>query len=141
VSDGEHYVTLLLAEIDTQKRTVRFVNCGHNPALLFRADRGRVIRMNSSCPPVGMFSEETCEVASSGLSPGDVLVLYTDGVTEAQNRAGEEFGSQRLSDFVRRGSSGSAEELMRGIVHSAADFSGDAGFSDDVTVVVVKCVF
>lgn len=141
VSDGEHYVTLLVAEIDTQKRTVRYVNCGHNPALLFRADQGRVMRMNSSCPPVGMFSEESCELASSGLSSGDVLVLYTDGVTEAQNRLGEEFGSQRLSDFVRRGSSGSAEELMNGIVHSAADFCGDVGFSDDVTVVVVKCIF
>ena len=141
VSDGEHYVTLLLVEIDTHKRTVRFVNCGHNPALLFRADRGRVIRMKSSCPPVGMFSEESCELASSDLSAGDVLVLYTDGVTEAQNRLGEEFGSQRLSDFVRRGSSGSAEDLMNGIVRGAADFSGDAGFSDDVTVVVIKCIF
>lgn len=141
VSDGEHYVTLLLAEIDTQKRTVRYVNCGHNPALLFQADKGRVIRMESSCPPVGMFSEESCELAFSGLCSGDVLVLYTDGVTEAQNRLGEEFGTQRLSDFVRRGSSGSAEELMNGIVHSAAEFSGEVGFSDDVTVVVVKCVF
>ena len=141
VSDGEHYVTLLVVEIDTQKRTVRFVNCGHNPALLFQAHRGRVVRMNSSCPPVGMFSEESCDLASSDLSPGDVLVLYTDGVTEAENRLGEEFGSQRLSDFVQRGSSGSAEELMSGIVHAAADFSGDVGFSDDVTVVVVKCVF
>lgn len=141
VSDGEHYVTLLLVEIDTQKRTARYVNCGHNPALLFRADQGSVIRMSSSCPPVGMFSEESCELASSRLSSGDVLVLYTDGVTEAQNRLGQEFGSQRLSDFIRRGSSGSAEELMNGIVHSAAEFNGDAGFSDDVTVVVVKCVF
>lgn len=141
VSDGEHYVTLLLAEIDTQKRTVRYVNCGHNPALLFRADQGRVIRMNSSCPPVGMFSEESCALASSVLSSGDVLVLYTDGVTEAENRLGEEFGSQRLSDFVKRGSSRSAEELMNRIIQAAADFSGDVGFSDDVTVVVVKCVF
>lgn len=141
VSDGEHYVTLLLMEIDTHKRTVRYVNCGHNPALLFQADQGKVIRMNSSCPPVGMFSEEFCELASSNLAPGDVLVLYTDGVTEAQNRLGEEFGSQRLADLVRRSSSASAEDLMNNIVHGAAEFSGDAGFSDDVTVVVVKCVF
>jgi len=71
---------------------------------------------------------------------GDVVVFYTDGITEAENRFGEEFGMQRLSARVRRGSSLSAEDLMVDIYDSAADFCGDS-FNDDVTILVVKCNF
>jgi phosphoserine phosphatase RsbU/P len=141
VSDGERYVTLLLTEIDTHKRTLRYVNCGHNPALLFRAKAGTLTRMNSSCPPIGISPEEICELASTDLITGDVLVFYTDGVTEAQNQLGEEFGTERLSDLVRRGSSLSAEDLMNDIFSSAANFCSEAGFNDDVTILVIKCNF
>jgi sigma-B regulation protein RsbU (phosphoserine phosphatase) len=71
---------------------------------------------------------------------GDVLVFYTDGVTEAENRLEEEFGMERLSATIRRGSSLSAEDLMISIYNSAADFCGD-DFGDDVTILVVKCNF
>jgi phosphoserine phosphatase RsbU/P len=141
VSDGERYVTLLLAEIDTHKRTLRYVNCGHNPALLFRAQAGTLTRMNSSCPPIGISPEEICELASADLITGDVLVFYTDGVTEAENRVGEEFGTERLSAVVRRGSSLSAEGVMTDIFSSAANFCSEVGFNDDVTILVVKCNF
>jgi serine phosphatase RsbU (regulator of sigma subunit) len=138
VSDGSRYVTLLLAEIDASKRTVRYINCGHNPALLFRAQTGTVTRLESSCPPIGMFSGEICEIASEDLVVGDVLVFYTDGVTEAENRAQEEFGMDRLCNVIRHGSSLSAEELMRDIFNSAANFCSEVGFHDDVTILVVK---
>jgi sigma-B regulation protein RsbU (phosphoserine phosphatase) len=141
VSDGERYVTLLLAEIDTHKRTLRYINCGHNPALLFRAHTGKLTRMDSSCPPIGISPEEICELASADLIAGDVLVFYTDGVTEAENRVGEEFGTERLSAVVQRGSSLSAEGLMTDIFISAANFCSEVGFNDDVTVLVVKCNF
>jgi len=140
VSDPERYVTLLLAEIDTRKLVIQYVNCGHNPALLFRPNAGTLTRLNSSCPPIGLSPEETCELASVDLLAGDVLVFYTDGVTEAENRLGEEFGMERLSATVRRGSSLSAEDLMRDIHNAAADFCGD-DFNDDVTILVVKCDF
>jgi sigma-B regulation protein RsbU (phosphoserine phosphatase) len=140
VSDGERYVTLLVAEIDAHKRTLRYVSCGHNPALLFRAKTGTLSLMNSSCPPIGLSPEEICELSSADLSPGDVVVFYTDGVTEAENRFGEEFGMQRLSATVHRGSSLSAEDLMVDIYNGAATFCGD-NFNDDVTILVVKCNF
>ena len=140
VSDSDRFVTLLVAEIDAQKRTLRYVNCGHNPALLFRAKTGALSLMNSSCPPIGLSPEEICEVASEDLMAGDVLVFYTDGVTEAENGLGEEFRLERLSATVRRGSSLSAEELMINIYNAAADFCGD-DFNDDVTILVVKCDF
>ena len=140
VSDDEHYVTLLLAEVDTHKRTLRYVNCGHNPALLFQAGTGTLKRMDSSCPPIGLSPDEICELASADLAAGDVLVLYTDGVTEAENLLGEEFGLERLFATVRHGSSLSAEELMVSIYNAAADFCGDH-FNDDATILVVKCNF
>ena len=139
-SDDERYVTLLIAEIDTHRRTIRYVNCGHNPALLFRASTGTLTRLNSSCPPLGLSAEEICELVSADLSPGDVVVFYTDGVTEAGNGGGEEFGMERLSAAVRSGSSLSAEDLMSSIYNAAADFCGD-DFNDDVTILVVKCDF
>jgi len=140
VSDPERYVTLLATEIDTHKRIIRYVNCGHNPALLFRAKTGALMRMDSSCPPIGLSPDEICELASADLASGDVVVFYTDGVTEAENRLGEEFGLERLSTVVRDGSSSlSAQELTTKIFNSAADFCSDVGFHDDVTIVVVKC--
>ena len=141
VSDGARYVTLLLAEIDAHKRSVDYVNCGHNPALLFRAKTGTLTHMDSSCPPIGIFPQEICELASADLITGDVLVFYTDGVTEAQNQLGEQFGTERLSAVVRRGSSLSAEGLMTDIFNSAANFCSGVGFNDDVTILVVKCGF
>jgi len=140
VSDPEKYVTLLVAEIDTTKRVIQYVNCGHNPALLFRAKTGMLTRLNSSCPPIGLSPDEICELSSVDLTAGDVLVFYTDGVTEAENRLDEEFGMERLSATVRSGSSRSAEDLMANIYNGAADFCGD-NFNDDVTILVVKCNF
>lgn len=140
VSDPERYVTLLVAEIDAQKRTLRYVNCGHNPALLFRANTRTLARLDSSCPPIGLSPEEICELASENLMAGDVLVFYTDGVTEAGNQFGEEFGMERLSEAVLRSSSAPAEELMSNIYADAADFCGEE-FNDDVTILVVKCDF
>jgi serine phosphatase RsbU (regulator of sigma subunit) len=139
-SDDERYVTLMIAEIDTHRRMIRYVNCGHNPALLFRASTGTLTRLNSSCPPLGLSPQEICELTSADLSPGDVMVFYTDGVTEAENRLSEEFGMERLSATVRSGSSLSAEDLMTSIYNAAADFCGD-NFNDDVTILVVKCAF
>jgi len=140
VSDSDRFVTLLVAEIDAQKRTLRYVNCGHNPALLFRAKTGALSLLSSSCRPIGLSPEEICELASEDLTAGDVLIFYTDGVTEAENRLGEEFRLERLSATVRSGSSLSAEDLMTNIYNAAADFCGD-DFNDDVTILVVKCDF
>jgi serine phosphatase RsbU (regulator of sigma subunit) len=141
VSDGERYVTLLLAEIDARARTLHYVNCGHNPALLYRAKTDTLTRMNSTCLPIGISPEEICELTSADLIAGDVLVFYTDGVTEAENQFGEEFGMERLSAVVRQGSSLSAQDLMGDIFNSAAEFCSEAGFNDDVTILVVKCDF
>jgi sigma-B regulation protein RsbU (phosphoserine phosphatase) len=88
-----------------------------------------------------MFAEEPLELASENLVTGDVLVFYTDGVTEAENASEEEFGVERLSAIVQRDFALSAEELVANILAGAASFSTDVGFQDDVTILVVRCDF
>jgi sigma-B regulation protein RsbU (phosphoserine phosphatase) len=141
VSDGSRYVTLVIADIDARSRSLRYVNCGHNPALLYQARTRDVVPMNSSCPPVGMFGEEACEIGETDLADGDTLVLYTDGITEAENPEGEEFGMKRLSALILRGHALSADGLMNRILESVTDFCRDVDFNDDVTILVVKCNF
>jgi sigma-B regulation protein RsbU (phosphoserine phosphatase) len=141
LSDSTRYVTLLLADIDARSHSLRYVNCGHNPALLFQAKTHDVVPMNSSCFPIGMFDSEACAINSANLTAGDILVLYTDGVTEAENSLGEEFGMERLSTLIRRGHTLSADGLMNHILESVTDFSRDVGFDDDATILVVKFKF
>lgn len=141
VSEGDRYVTLLLANIDARSHSLRYVNCGHNPALLFQAKTHNVVPMNSSCFPVGMFDSVGCEINRADLAAGDILVLYTDGVTEAENPQGEEFGMERLSALIQRSYRLSADGLMNNILETATDFCGEGGFNDDVTILVVKCNF
>ena len=131
-------MTLLVAEIDTHKRILHYVNCGHNSALLFLAKTGAPTRMDSSCPHIGLSPDEICELASADLTGGDVLVFYADGVTKAENRLGQEFSMECPSALVRDASSpSSAEDLTTNIFNSAANFCDDVSFHDDVTIVVV----
>jgi sigma-B regulation protein RsbU (phosphoserine phosphatase) len=109
--------------------------------LLFQAKTHDVVPMNSSCFPIGMFDREACAVNSANLSAGDILVLYTDGVTEAENSQGGEFGMERLSALIRRGHTLSADGLMNHILESVTDFSRDVGFKDDATILVVNFTF
>jgi len=141
VSEGNRYVTLLLADIDARSHSLRYVNCGHNPALLFHAKTHDVVPMNSSCFPVGMFDSVGCEINRADLAAGDILVLYTDGITEAENPQGEEFGMERLSALIQSSYMLSADGLMNNILETATDFCREVGFNDDVTILVVKCNF
>jgi serine phosphatase RsbU (regulator of sigma subunit) len=139
LSDSNRYVTLLLAEIDARTHSLRYVNCGHNPALLYQAKTHDVVPMNSSCFPIGMFDSLACAINPANLTAGDILVLYTDGVTEAENSLGDEFGMERLSTLIRHGHRLSADRLMNHILESVTDFCRDVGFNDDLTILVVKC--
>jgi sigma-B regulation protein RsbU (phosphoserine phosphatase) len=88
-----------------------------------------------------MFDSVACSINPASLTGGDILVLYTDGVTEAENSLGEEFGMERLSTLIRLGHALSADELMNHILESVTDFSRDVGFDDDATLLVVKFTF
>jgi serine phosphatase RsbU (regulator of sigma subunit) len=130
------YATLLFAEFDHGTGCVRFANCGHVPALVVRRD-GSIERLDSTCTVLGMFEDWQCAMAESRMNSGDVLALYTDGVTESFNEAQEEFGEDRLIEALQRNCRLSAQELAAAVVDEVAQFSGKEQF-DDITLIIAK---
>jgi serine phosphatase RsbU (regulator of sigma subunit)/catechol 2,3-dioxygenase-like lactoylglutathione lyase family enzyme len=131
------YATLFFAEYDDKIGRLRYVNCGHLSALLLRSDN-TVDKLDSTCTVVGLFKEFDCKMAESRLSSGDTLVLYTDGVTESFNDAGEDFGEHRLIEAMRRHRQLPSLDLMASIVAEVQQFSM-AEQHDDITLIVAKC--
>jgi serine phosphatase RsbU (regulator of sigma subunit)/predicted enzyme related to lactoylglutathione lyase len=131
------YATLFFAEYDGQTEKLRYVNCGHLPALLLRAD-DTCIRLGSTCTVLGLFKEWDCSLGEDKFCAGDTLVLYTDGVTEAFNEADEEFGEKRLVEALRRHRHQPSKDLLTAIVEEVRQFSPHEQH-DDITLIVAKC--
>jgi serine phosphatase RsbU (regulator of sigma subunit)/predicted enzyme related to lactoylglutathione lyase len=131
------YATLFFAEYDDQARHLRYANCGHHSAVLLRS--AGVERLDSTCTVLGLFKEWQCSIAERQIFPGDILAFYTDGVTEAFNDQGEEFGEQRLIEALRRNRDLSSEELLAAIVDDLQRFSSGDEQHDDITLIVAKC--
>jgi len=131
------YATLVFLEYDDCSRRVRYANCGHYPGLLVRAG-GRLERLESTSTVLGLFPDWECTLAESQLSPGDTLVLYTDGVTDAFNDQGEDFGEARLIDAVRKHGKLPPGPMLARIVDEVRRFSPHEQH-DDITLIVAKC--
>jgi serine phosphatase RsbU (regulator of sigma subunit)/catechol 2,3-dioxygenase-like lactoylglutathione lyase family enzyme len=131
------YATLFFAEYDDRLRRLRYANCGHLAALLVRAD-GAVERLESTGTVLGLFREWDCSLAECSLSCGDLLALYTDGVTECFNEGGEEFGEQRLIEALGRNRFLPAKAAVASIVEEVKQFSASEQY-DDITLVVARC--
>ncbi len=132
----DRYATLFFAVYDDHTREFEYANCGHNAPLLFRAN-GSVERLDSTATVIGLFSRWDCVSRRVTLSPGDLLVIYTDGVTEATDASGNEFGEARLSETVRRNLTQSPNELLSTIQDAVEKFSvGEQ--SDDLTLVIAR---
>jgi sigma-B regulation protein RsbU (phosphoserine phosphatase) len=134
----EKYVTAALAELEPASGQFRFVGAGHLDNFILRAD-GTSVPLASTGTPLGLlppgfpFGE-----ASHALAPGDTLVLFSDGVTEAQNEADEEFGDARLLDVLRASADVSAEEMVSRVFAAIDAFAGGAPQFDDITMLVVR---
>jgi serine phosphatase RsbU (regulator of sigma subunit) len=136
-TDDHAYATLFFAEYDDRSRRLLYANCGHLSALLLRAD-GQLERLASNCTVLGLFESWPCAMHECILLPGDTLVLYTDGVTEAADASEEEFGEEKLIAALQRGSQMSPQELLASIVESVREFSSGQ-FSDDLSLIVARC--
>ncbi|HEV2349732.1 MAG TPA: SpoIIE family protein phosphatase [Terriglobia bacterium] len=130
------YATLFFAEYQDDTGRLRYANCGHLPPLLLHRD-GTIDRLTSTCTVLGIFNDWPFAMADVQLAPGDSLVLYTDGVTEAQSDEGEEFGEERLASLMREHASLSAPALLQAIVNAVQKFSGREQ-EDDITLVVAR---
>lgn len=134
---SNHYATLFFGVYDEPIRRLRYANCGHLPPVLLRAC-GAVERLAVTAPVVGLFEAPwTCTTGEARLGPGDTLVVFTDGVSDATSETGEEFGEERLVDLVRRHAATPAPALLDAIVAAVRDHSTDEQF-DDLTLIVAR---
>lgn len=146
-SGDASYATLFFADYDDSSRKLRYANCGHLPPLLLRAsgssqdrvsETPKVEWLSSTCTVVGLFEAWQCEIAEVELAAGDTLVLYTDGITEAENVDGEEFGASRLLDTLGSHSHLPAVLLLQAVVGAVQQFSGGSEQQDDITLVIAR---
>jgi serine phosphatase RsbU (regulator of sigma subunit) len=136
-STDSAYATLFFAEYDDADRRLRYANCGHLCALLLRRD-GEIERLDSTGTVLGLFEQWDCSIGERRLSPGDTLALYTDGITESFDDAGEEFGEQRLTEALRRHCELLPTDLLAAIVDEVRRFSPGEQH-DDITLIVARC--
>jgi len=140
------YATFFYAQLDERRRQLRYVNAGHNPPLLLRAGRRSAAGLESPLieeltvggTVVGMFPETDYEEATVDLSPGDVLLAFTDGVPEAHNPENEEFGDERLQAVLRQTAHLAADEISARIAAEMTNWIRDAEQYDDLTFIVMK---
>lgn len=132
------FVTLFYAILDAKSRTLTYVNAGHNPPVLFQSESSRVAMLKAHGIALGVVDDAGLESSEMELKSGDVLMLYTDGVTEAMNENNEEFGLERAVNLIRDSRMLSAQEMAKMIKDEVMAFSGALPQYDDITLMIVK---
>lgn len=133
---ANRFTTLFYGVLDADTRVLRFSNAGHNPPVVIRGN-GSMVRLDADGLPLGLFMDSTYDEGAIQLCPGDTVIAYTDGVTEAINLAGEEWGVEGIRKAAVESKTESAEELVDAIFASLQEFS-KRPLRDDATVVVLR---
>jgi sigma-B regulation protein RsbU (phosphoserine phosphatase) len=134
----EKYVTLFFAEYDAPTRKLAYTNAGHLPPFLFR--RGGVERLRTGGTVVGLFPACTYEQAEVQLEPSDLLLAFTDGLSEPENAYGEEFGEERVLSVALHALHAPLEVLAEEIYRSVGDWTGSSELQDDMTLLLARAV-
>lgn len=136
---ANRFATLFCALLDPATRTLRSINAGHNPPAVLHAD-GSVDWLEPNGGPIGLFPEAVWQETTVRLSPGDTVLLYTDGVVEASDPSGREWGAEALVEATRSslaGDPGSAAGVVRSVLDAMDEFSG-GNLTDDATLAVIR---
>lgn len=136
-TESDIYVTAVYGVLDTKNNIFTFTNGGHN-APIFRHVDGRMEYLLEGGVALGTFENSKYEERPLGLNPGDIIVFYTDGVTEAKNEKEEEFGTKRLKQVINDSCYLSAPEIQNNIYQAVKDFTGNLPQADDLTMIVIK---
>lgn len=134
---GARFTTAFLAEFDPESRHLSYVNAGHNAPMLRRAS-GALERLDVGGVPLGILSDCVYESASLDLCPGDTLLIFTDGVVEAENDRADEYGEERLIYVFNTNSGLPANEILQAIMRDVLAFTGSAPQHDDITCLIAK---
>jgi serine phosphatase RsbU (regulator of sigma subunit) len=131
------YASLFFGAYDDHTKRLCYANCGHLCALLLRSN-GVLERLDSTCTVMGLFKDWDCSMAECSLFAGDTFALYTDGITESFNDAGEEFGEQRLIDSLQKNCKLPPQALLDSIIAEVQRFSSREQH-DDITLIIARC--
>ena len=137
--ERNQFVTAFYGILDASNKTLSYSNAGHNPPLLINKE-GKTRFIERGGLPLGMFRDTRYHEYYLSFEPGDLLVLYTDGATEALNPAGEEFGRARLADAAKEAYSKSAREVISNMEKAVSEWTDGQGANDDVTFFVIKAL-
>jgi serine phosphatase RsbU (regulator of sigma subunit) len=132
------FATVFVGYLDLESSVLQFASAGHNPPLLYRAATGQCEYLEASGVAMGLFEHARYAMESVVLEDGDILVLYTDGITEVIDEDEQEFGEERMEELVIHNLSLTAQELTDLIIDAACDFASEEGAVDDETLVVFK---
>jgi serine phosphatase RsbU (regulator of sigma subunit)/anti-sigma regulatory factor (Ser/Thr protein kinase) len=138
------FITIFFITLDSAKRTISYASAGHNPMILYRKDSDSCYFLNTRGMPLGITLpdsvsfEESLEYDRLKLKKDDMLVIYTDGITEAMNKAGEQYGNDRLIQFIKSHAELTPEEFTKKLDANLSKFTGGAPQGDDITLVVIK---
>jgi phosphoserine phosphatase RsbU/P len=135
VTDAARFATFFYAEWCASQRRLRYVNAGHNLPILLGSCQGK--RLDQGGAPLGIFPAEEFQVGELQMIPGDLLVLYSDGITEALNAEGEEYGEARLEDLLSRNVNRPLQEIQRQILSEIEKWAGNEP-EDDMTLMIVR---
>ena len=134
---GKRFTTAFLAQFDPHTRQLTYVNAGHNWPVLRRASGG-IERLETGGMPLGLMPNAHYESAQISLAPGDLLVVFTDGLVEAENFEEQEYGEPRMFAALAMCPDASASEVLRNLMTSADQFTGAASQHDDITCLIMR---
>ncbi|HTH50355.1 MAG TPA: GAF domain-containing SpoIIE family protein phosphatase, partial [Pyrinomonadaceae bacterium] len=134
---ANRFVTMFIGELDPETGVLTYINAGHNPPIVARGD-GRVEQLDSGGLPLGLMPYSEYQPDTVTLTPGDAIVVYSDGVSEANNLNADEFGMDRLKTVIQSNVSRPASAIRDRIESALSDFTGTAPANDDITLVIVK---
>jgi sigma-B regulation protein RsbU (phosphoserine phosphatase) len=135
----DKFITFFIGILDIKENNFQFVNAGHNPPIFFHQD-GRYELLADGGLLLGMLPNMHYQKGIVSLRPGDWIVMFTDGVTEAQNVQAEDFDDERLLQVIRENKSESADMMKEKILAAVKEFCGEAPQSDDITLLIVKAL-
>jgi len=136
----EMFLTAQLIRLDLERGSIRYSSAGHTEALYFRSAAAECVRLPSTAPPIGILERADIGEMEIRLRPGELFVIYSDGVTEAVNSEDELFGMERLVEIVKRQASSSAKDLVNAVVSEVRGFSDNKPLVDDLTIIALKAV-
>ncbi|MBI5868362.1 MAG: serine/threonine-protein phosphatase [candidate division Zixibacteria bacterium] len=136
-TDAKTFVTLFYSVYDAQARTLTYCNAGHNPPYRSTVD-GRMVTLDTGGPIVAAFGWSKYEQETIQLAPGERLVVFTDGVTEAANPADEQFGEPRLEEILKQNAQAKAADTIQHVLDAVLKFQAEAPVADDITLVCLR---